>query len=65
MNPPVPTYLTVHEVAARLRVSRMTIYRLASAGEIASIRVGRSIRIPESAANEYLRDAEYVAGGAA
>lgn len=39
-------YLSVAEVAERLRVSHMTIYRLCQSGEIVSVRVGRSFRIP-------------------
>jgi excisionase family DNA binding protein len=38
--------LTVHEVAAMLRVSRMTVYRLAESGAITSGRIGRSIDCP-------------------
>ena len=39
-------YLSVAEVAERLRVSHMTIYRLCQSGELVSVRVGRSFRIP-------------------
>lgn len=42
MNHP---YLTVAEVADRWRVSKMTVHRLIDTGALASIRVGRSIRI--------------------
>ncbi len=41
-----PDLLTVAEVAEILRVSRMTVYRLAQDGNIRSLRVGRSFRIP-------------------
>ena len=41
--------LTVREVAARLRVSRATIYRLVQAGALPVLRVSNSIRIPEAA----------------
>ncbi len=37
--------LTVGEVAARWRVSRMTVYRLVHDGVLPSLLVGRSIRI--------------------
>lgn len=37
--------MTVKEVADMLRVSRMTVYRLAESGSLDSVRVGRSIRI--------------------
>ena len=51
---PPPRYLTVAEVAAVLRVSKSTAYQLVSTGEIRSIRVGRTIRIPEPAVRDYL-----------
>jgi excisionase family DNA binding protein len=41
--------LTVREVAARLRVSRATVYRLVQAGALPVLRVSNSIRIPEGA----------------
>jgi excisionase family DNA binding protein len=44
-----PPFLTVTEVAARLRVSKMTIYRLVHAGELHALRIGDSLRIPASA----------------
>ena len=39
--------LTVFEVAAIMRVSKQTVYRLVHAGELEAIRVGGSFRIPE------------------
>ena len=42
-------FLTVAEVAAALRVSRMTVYRMVHAGELPAIRFGRSFRVPEQA----------------
>ena len=62
-RPPVPapraavTFLTVAEVASMMRVSKMTVYRLVHAGELAAVRVGRSFRVPERAVQDYLRDA--------
>lgn len=47
--------LTVAEVAAIMRVSKMTVYRLVHAGELPAIRFGRSFRVPESAVEEALR----------
>ncbi|WP_409483831.1 helix-turn-helix domain-containing protein [Arsenicicoccus dermatophilus] len=48
------TFCTVAEVAARLRVSKMTVYRLVHGGELPAVRVGRSFRVPEQAVDEYL-----------
>ena len=50
-NGPTPTdlpqvqFLTVAEVAARMRVSKMTVYRLVHGGELPAARVGRSFRV--------------------
>lgn len=50
-------FLTVAEVAAIMRVSKMTVYRLVHSGEMPAVRVGRSFRVPESVVNDYLRHA--------
>jgi excisionase family DNA binding protein len=54
---PAVSFLTVAEVAAIMRVSKMTVYRLVHGGEMAAVRVGRSFRVPEPAVREYLADA--------
>jgi excisionase family DNA binding protein len=48
--------LTVGEVAATMRVSNMTVYRMIKAGQLAAIRVGKNYRIRESDVNRYLSD---------
>ncbi|HSV65317.1 MAG TPA: helix-turn-helix domain-containing protein [Mycobacteriales bacterium] len=55
-------FLTVAEVAAVMRVSKMTVYRLVHSGELTAVRVGRSFRVPEKAVHDYLRDAFIEAG---
>jgi excisionase family DNA binding protein len=55
-------FLTVAEVAALMRVSKMTVYRLVHSGELTAVRVGRSFRVPEKAVHDYLRDAFIEAG---
>jgi excisionase family DNA binding protein len=50
-------FLTVAEVAALMRVSKMTVYRLVHGGDLTAVRVGRSFRVPEHAVHEYLRGA--------
>ncbi len=61
MQRPAPraavSFLTVTEVAAIMRVSKMTVYRLVHAGELAAVRVGRSFRVPEPAVRAYLSGA--------
>jgi excisionase family DNA binding protein len=49
------TFLTVAEVATKMRVSKMTVYRLVHNGELPAVRVGRSFRVPENAVQTYLR----------
>ncbi|MEO8107276.1 MAG: helix-turn-helix domain-containing protein [Actinomycetes bacterium] len=55
-------FLTVAEVAAVMRVSKMTVYRLVHAGDLPAVRVGRSFRVPEEAVRRYLRDSFVEAG---
>jgi excisionase family DNA binding protein len=55
-------FLTVAEVAAAMRVSKMTVYRLVHSGEMPAVRVGRSFRVPEQAVADYLRDSFIEAG---
>jgi excisionase family DNA binding protein len=55
-------FLTVAEVAAMMRVSKMTVYRLVHGGELPAVRVGRSFRVKESDVDEYLRKSFYSAG---
>jgi excisionase family DNA binding protein len=50
----LPLVLTVEEVAAALRVSRTTAYEGVRTGEIPSVRIGRSIRIPRHMLASYL-----------
>jgi len=56
------TFMTVAEVAQMMRVSKMTVYRLVHNGELPAVRVGRSFRVREEDANEYLRRSYFNAG---
>jgi excisionase family DNA binding protein len=51
---PKTTFLTVSELAASLRVSDMTIYRLITGGDIRAVKIGRSYRIPIESVEEWL-----------
>ena len=55
-------FLTVAEVAALMRVSKMTVYRLVHGGTLPAVRVGRSFRVPEQAVNDYLKESFIEAG---
>lgn len=56
------TFFTVAEVAAVMRVSKMSVYRLIHSGDLESVRFGRSFRVSESAVDDYLRRAYYQTG---
>jgi excisionase family DNA binding protein len=45
----MPEYLTVTEVAVRLRVSEQTVRRWIGDGVLGAVRVGRVLRIPVTA----------------
>ena len=47
-------FLTIAEVAAMMRVSKMTVYRLIHSGEMPAIRVGKSFRVPEAAVRQLI-----------
>lgn len=52
---PTPEHvMRVREVAQHLDCDRDTVYRLIRAGQLRSIRVGRLIRVPESALSEFI-----------
>ncbi|WP_460770951.1 helix-turn-helix domain-containing protein [Mariniluteicoccus flavus] len=55
-------FVTVAEVAAIMRVSKMSVYRLIHSGELEAVRFGRSFRVPQKAVNDYLRGSYYDVG---
>ena len=55
-------FLTVAEVAALMRVSKMSVYRLLHSGELESVRFGRSFRVPQAAVDAYLHSSYYQTG---
>jgi excisionase family DNA binding protein len=56
--------LTVAEVAATMRVSNMTVYRLIKSGDLPALRVGKNYRIRESDVDLYLSDRSVQVEGA-
>jgi len=55
-------FLTVAEVAARSRVSTMTVYRLIKAGELPAVRVGKSYRLAVDDVDRFIADGFTAAG---
>jgi excisionase family DNA binding protein len=56
--------LTVAEVAAIMRVSNMTVYRLIKNGDLPALRVGKNYRIRESDVDDYLSERSVQVEGA-
>ena len=52
----LPLVLSVPEAAALLRIGRNAAYELVRTGQLRSIRIGRSIRVPQSAIMDYLNN---------
>ena len=53
----LPEVLTAREAAAILRVGRNQLYQAVARGELGSVRIGRSIRIPKQALLDLLASA--------
>lgn len=54
-GPPSPL-MTVAEVAAALRVSRMTVYRMVDEHALTALTVGRSIRVHRDVLDRYVAE---------
>lgn len=50
----LPVVLSVQQLAAVLQIGRNSAYELVKSGQIRSIRIGRTIRIPQAALFDYL-----------
>ena len=48
------TLLTVSELARELRIGRNTAYTFVRSGQIRSIKIGRTIRVPRTALEDFL-----------
>jgi excisionase family DNA binding protein len=53
-RPELHPFMTVVEVAAALRVSRATIYRLVNTGVLPGLRVGNSVRVSRQAVDSFI-----------
>ena len=59
----VETYFTVEEVAERLKVSHMTVYRWIKAGSLGAYKLGGEFRITERDIDQFLKDRRFRAKG--
>lgn len=54
LNPGPPRYITVPEIAKRMHLSRMTVYRMIHAEVLPAVRFGRVFRVEEAVVQEYI-----------
>lgn len=54
-----PVFLTATEAAERMRVSKMTVYRLIKSGQLKAVQIGKAYRVKDADLDEYL-NAAYV-----
>jgi len=54
MSQPVKMLLRVEEVARMLDIGRCRVFDLISSGDLVSVKIGASRRIPEQAVREYV-----------
>jgi excisionase family DNA binding protein len=53
----LPLVLSVPELASVLHIGRNAAYDLVNSGQIRCVRIGKNIRIPQSALMDYLNNA--------
>ncbi len=56
MNPPMNQLMTIDEVAAYMRVSRFTVYRLAKGRSMPATRIGRQWRFQKEEIDRWMRE---------
>jgi len=54
-----PDIMSINDLRSALGIGRTKAYELVSAGEIRSIKVGKSIRIPKSSLLDYVKTGGY------
>jgi len=57
------TYFTVEEVAERLKVSHMTVYRWIKTGSLGAYKLGGEFRITEGDIDQFLEERRFRAKG--
>lgn len=55
---PAPAFLTIPQAAARLNLSRSSLYKLIDAGDLPLIKFGKSSRISVTALEDFIARAE-------
>lgn len=58
-----PRFLTASEAAERMRISKMTVYRLIKAGKLPAVQIGKAYRVREDDLERYLQSSYVKASG--
>ncbi len=62
-SPGGPRFLTASEAAERMRVSKMTVYRLIRSGKIPAVQIGKAYRVRETDLEQYLNSSYVKSAG--
>ena len=54
-----PDIMSIDDLKSALRIGRTKAYELVGSGEIRSIKVGKSIRIPKTSLLDYIGETKY------
>lgn len=54
----LPTLLRIFEVMDRTGLSKASVYRVINAGQLKTVKIGRSVRVTESELSRFIEDLE-------
>lgn len=54
----LPTLLKIGEIMDRTGLSKASVYRVINAGQLKTVKIGRSVRVTESELSRFIEDLE-------
>ena len=54
----LPTLLKISEIMGRTGLSKASVYRVINAGQLKTVKIGRSVRVTESELSRYIEALE-------
>lgn len=54
----LPTLLKIGEIMDRTGLSKASVYRVINAGQLRTVKIGRSVRVTESELSRFIEDLE-------
>ena len=54
----LPTLLKISEIMDRTGLSKASVYRVINAGQLKTVKIGRSVRVTESELSRFIEDLE-------